>query len=55
MRKITLLIPTILVLMTVWSFGETYEGFIVDGQHIVTAIVTSYGLWLVGYMEGQSE
>lgn len=55
MKYITLLVPTYIVLRTIWDLGEVQEAYVMNGEMIVAAIILSFGLWFLGYLTGSEK
>lgn len=52
MGKITVLIPFIFVLDIIWHLGEMRPSYIINGEHVVMAIIVFFGIWIMGYIGG---
>lgn len=53
--KWTLLFPLWMTLDTIFSLGESRQAYTISSQMVVTAFIISFGLWLLGYMEGKKD
>jgi len=48
------LLPSIYIVLTnVAGLGETQEAFVVDGEMVVVAIITTGVIWFTGYFAGR--
>lgn len=55
LKYLTLLVPIVIVLNSIWGLGTNHSGFVVDGQLVVVTIILCGVLFLAGYLFGKEE